>query len=206
MLLKAWMERCCVALVSEWRCRQASLGRAADVLAAGSLTPMIAAISVETGAIMHTTATASAREEEEEGEDVAAGLALVLGPALALALMAVDTALAPAVAVTAGAAAALPPIPGTEADLAPPRVPNPGLQPEVVLGLALAQHLEGALSLAPALAPSHLAKGTVVPGRQALPEAPRQQMTKKLFSACIQTLSPKLYLLIQPSLQLVLLH
>lgn len=164
-----------------------------DAPAAGSLIPMIAAINVETEATMRMTAIVSAREE-----DVAAGLALVLGPALAL--MAVVTVLAPAAAVTAGAAVVLPRIPDTEAGLAPLHVPNPGLQSEVALDPALAQHQEGALSLALAHAHTLLTRGTVVPGRQALPEAPHQQMTKKLFTACKQTHSPKLYLLIQPLL------
>lgn len=123
-LLKAWMERSCVALVFGWRCPQASQGRAVGVPAVVSLTPMIGVISVEIVATMLMTAIASAREAAGAGQ----GYGPVLGPAHGLAHMGADTALAPAAAVTAEAVAVLLPTPGAEAGLAPRHVRNPGLQ------------------------------------------------------------------------------
>lgn len=124
------MERSFVVLVSVWRCQQASLGKAVDVQAAASLTPMTAAISVAIGVTMPTIATALAREVV-----AAAGLALVHALAPGPGPVGVVTTLIPVAVAAAGADAGLRHIPDAEAGLGHQLVPSPELQPGVVPGL-----------------------------------------------------------------------
>lgn len=61
-----------------WKCQRASPGRAGDVLADGSLTPMIGVTSVGTGATMPMTAIALAREVVAAGEGILSILHMVM--------------------------------------------------------------------------------------------------------------------------------
>lgn len=66
-----------MAPVFVWKCQRAFLGRAGDVLADGSLTPMIDVTSVGTGATMPMTAIALAREVVAAGEGILSILHMV---------------------------------------------------------------------------------------------------------------------------------
>lgn len=62
------------------KCQQASPGRAVGALADGSLTPMIAVISVGTGVTMPMTATALAREVVGAGKGIQSVLHMIVFP------------------------------------------------------------------------------------------------------------------------------
>lgn len=174
------MESSFVDPVFVWSCQRASPGRAVGAQADGSLTPMIGVTSVETEAIMLTTAIVSAREAA-----VAAGLALTQGLAPGPGPGPVDAVitLVLAAGATAGAAAGLHPIPDAGAGLAlqpvPSPSPSPGLRRGVAPGLGPVLRQGDALSPDPAHEPRPpTTRGTVVPVQEVQTEALHQQMTE----------------------------